>query len=974
MAEDQAAYAAHNSGNAGQSNSEAVNGNVQKDVSEIRFLNGVEITFNAGEPVKFVFPDGVSYERNLEKFPNHNGYNPVYFSSDGSVRFTTDAEFNYLKTKIPEALRDEYFYRKDYLNSLDRLNNISRDADGAIIRDVKKPQKENSLGIVVPYITPNNFGTDEWNAEKLAAVRIWRGFDGLTKTARFPDGTTFKRDMNKWPMSNGYNPAVFTINGEVRLTSLEDLSNLVRLNPMVNPENVVYRKDFIDYMDYEMGILRDSDGKIINVRPDADRGKYDQIINGGLNGVALAEAKERNIRDAAEIAESIADSDRHMTDLMSYVNGKKIGYHGEVDSDRDWQSEYNREKVLDSLRLYPQNDDTEFALKELQDGHVSDVALDILAQNFNSNDLCESYVAVRLVEHYDSLGEFYTNQLKSSEVLSADISSYAAKDALKGAYVRESLEEVGYGMANLRRMSTKGVVSEFNSCIEKGIIEQTKGGNLDMAMYKASQKQCSYISQNWEAMYLPSNFTDKYSRKDVALDAMKTEDSVRKVEYIDAKEAFAFNSLMIHLKPYVTDKKLEQITTAREALNECKKYYANIDINASPAVFEGGKVNKLQAKELKSHGEDPKSYATYEEAKAKIETFEPTKEQVKAALKFMKEEDINKLNRGELDKVIRENKKAYAEHMHSEVSTEIRAMVEKSLGVTKEQQYTYGDWARDSFAVPPSRQQLGYIHKNILENTVEWYAKSQAERGNKKFLDANGEVVHSYALYEAVKNFHERKVSEKQNGPMDDFQKKFFKDHGWEMGPETTWKQANEAMLTTAYLEGLVGKANNKFMQDNSIAMPSELREKLFKYDMTDAERKQVREEVNEACNEARKILRLAKIESVSIIDTSVYGSARNFVNDYMVSHKGNLKGVEDAMFKGYAEGKITFPDEHMVAEKGGIPSLAVGHVMASVLPNCVGDYNKALERFSDGYEAALGAREKGMSSKTSQSNSGEER
>lgn len=229
---------------------------------------------------------------------------------------------------------------------------------------------------------------------------------------------------------------------------------------------------------------------------------------------------------------------------------------------------------------------------------------------------------------------------------------------------------------------------------------------------------------------------------------------------------------------------------------------------------------------------------------------------------------------------------------------------------------------------------------------------------NDEIIKINEEIIKITAQIkqseQEAKNLREQK---KEHSPMDSYQAKFFNDHGWEVKPEMTWKQANEIMLTTAYMEGLISRQNHKFMQDHDNVISPELKKKLFKYDMTEAERADVRKEVIEACNTARKEERLAKIESVSITDNSVYGSARNFANDYMTEHRGSLKGVEEAMVKAYADGNIIFPDARMVAEKNNIPSLAVGHVMATVLPDCVGDYSKSVERFSDMYEAAVNAR-----------------
>lgn len=799
------------------------------------------------------------------------------------------------------------------------------------------------------------FGSDEWNARKLEQVRIWTGMDRLGSTYRFPDGVTIKRDLNLWRTTNGYNPAVFTLDGEVRLTTLEELKYLQRLNPTVKPENVAYRKDFVRYMDYELGIVRDSNGKLVDVRPGATRGRFDEIRNYGMSPADLKLAARAEIDKVAELADAIADNDAKMTRFLQRTPfGQKIGYHGKVDDDLEWEMERNREMLLDANRLYPDNDETRMAMLDFG----SDESIDLLMKNFNEEYLANGYLVDRLAQHYDALGDFYKDQVDREDIHLTDVSSVAARDALKGIYCREELvKSAHYDLDSLCAMSTDEVVELLEKELEQGKIDVFKGGNLDMAMYKASQKQCDYINKNYDTMYLPDAFREKYSHTDVALDALKTDDNARKMEYRDAKEAFAFNALMIHLKPYVTEKAMEKITTPRDAYRECMKYYEKIDINASPSVFEGGKVNREQAKELKAHGEDPKAYKTYEEAKAKIDTYEPTAEQVRQAKKFMKEEDIEKLNRGELSVAIRENRKAYAQFMSSEVTPEVRKVAEKAGLVQPGMAYTNEQWSKDSYGVAPTRQQLAYVHKNALEDTVEWYAKSQAERGNKKFIDSNGEVIHSAALYQAVQAFSERKQAEKGNGPMDKGQIAYFKNHNLEVSDSMTWSQAQKILVNQMYLDRLIGASNHRFMLDTEKhpnGIPGIDTEKLFRYDMNDMERAEVRKMVADACNEQRVKDRMAAIEGVDITDRSVYGSARNFACNYMDAHKRQkdpLEGVEAAMASAYARGEITFPDQNMVAEKG-VPAVAVAHVMATVLPSGV-KYNESLDKFTAMYQDA---------------------
>lgn len=1026
MAEEKTAGAVPNTGNAGSSSSEAVDSNVHSFVAgseewKQHARDAVEIIYyDDGRPDVFYFPDGSSFDRDPDKFPKNNGYNPLYFTSRGEIRLVSEDERGLLRRVLPGISLEDVVYRSDYLTLLDYVNNNLRDTDGKLVvkGDRKlyssinpaeltlktvKAVRDKELGRLglgdskwfydsvedmrrqrmaeVPVNDPR-FGSDEWNAHKLGQVRIWTGMDRLGSTYRFPDGETLKRDLNLWRTTNGYNPAVFTLDGEVRLTTPEELRYLQRLNPTVKPENVAYRKDFVRYMDFELGILRDSNGKLIDARPGAMRGRFDEIKNYGMSSADAKLAAREEIDKAAELAEALADNDAKMSRfILRTPTGQTIGYHGKIDDDREWETERNRELALDARRMYPDNEDTRQAMLSLG----SDESLGLLIKNFNEEYLAERYLVERLADHYDALGDFYKEQVDRADIFLTDISSVAARDALKGIYCRETLvKEAGYELEDLCSMSTGEVVELFEKELELGKINVFKGGNLDMAMYKASQKQCDYINKNYDTMYLPEAFREKYSHTDVALDALKADDNARKMEYRDAKEAFAFNALMIHLKPYVTEKALEKIATPRDAYRECMKYYEKIDINANPSVFEGGKVNREQAKELKAHGEDPKSFKTYEEAKAKIDTYEPTAEQVRQAKKFMKEEDIEKLNRGELSAAIRENRKAYAQYMSSEVTPEVRKIAENAGLVKPGESYTNEAWSKDSYKVQPSRQQLAYIHKNALEDTVEWYAKSQAERGNKRFLDDKGEVSHSAALYQAVQAFSERKQAEKGNGPMDKGQIAYFKNHNLEVSESMTWSQAQRVLVSQMYLDRLVGASNHRFMLDTDKhpnGIPGIDTEKLFRYDMNDMERAEVRKMVADACNEQRVKDRLAAIEGVDITDRSVYGSARNFACDYMEAHKRQkdpLEGVEAAMASAYARGEITFPDQNMVAEKG-VPAVAVGHVMATVLPSGV-KYNESLDKFTamyqdaeKAYAAEKGAADKGKGAKKGKESEGHE-
>ena len=223
------------------------------------------------------------------------------------------------------------------------------------------------LSSIEPYPVPDGFGSEEWNKEMSSLIRIWRGIDGLPSTVRYPDGVTFKRDLSMWPKSNGYNPAIFELNGEPRLTSLKDLKYLQRLNPLVKPENVVYRKDFIVYMDFEMGVLRNGEGKLMDARPQARRGQYDQIMDRGLSGAALENAKRAYVLEAERYADWLAKSDKRNTEFFE----QGISYHGKKQWEDSLEDHYS--KLPETQRLYPQNEETEFALRHLENHYYFDI-------------------------------------------------------------------------------------------------------------------------------------------------------------------------------------------------------------------------------------------------------------------------------------------------------------------------------------------------------------------------------------------------------------------------------------------------------------------------------------------------------------------------------------------------------------------------------------------------------------------------
>lgn len=801
---------------------------------------------------------------------------------------------------------------------------------------------------------PANFGSPEWEKEQIANVRITRGFDGLPSTMLFPDGSVFMRDLRVWDKTNGYNPAIFAINGEPRITTLRELKYLKSIYPEVKPESVIYRKDFVAYIDYVRGVLRDSNGKIVDVRPGAKRGEFDQILNYGLSGAALELAKRRFIQDAEDIAESIANNDKRTSELIQ----QGVGYHGEVQEDNEFSDYYKREKVIESLRLYPQNEETEFALKNFDNREVEEIVLDMLAKNFYDDSLADGYLCKRIAEHYDALGDFYKNQLTQREFMIADVSSFAARDAVKGIYCREELAQAGLGLDETCKMSTSEVVKEFNAYIKAGKIDGFKGGNLDMVEYKATQKQCAYIERKWDTMYLPKAFTKKYSREEVAKDAQTFNDGERRLEYRDAKDAFLYNSLMSHLKPYVSEKKFKELLSLEGSTNdalhtakrECEKYFDKVIFPEKGDVeYEGAKVTLAQIKELESHGFDPKKYSRFEDAKAVTDTFEPTKWQVDKARRFMRDSEIEKLNRGEIQAAINENEREYKAKQASQVSPAIKEYAVKCGLVEPNKSYTYEQWSKDSFGVPPLREQLAYIHKNVYEKDLVEYVKSRAKHGDDKFLDSKGEVIHSAALYEAFRAFKERYVAEKANSPMDNYQKLFFQERKMQIPENTTWKQAREAMVSTLYFEKLIGRADHDLILKYDNVISKDLFDRMTKYDMTDKERADVRQEVSEKCNAFRKVVRENAIDNVRVNDQSLYGSVRNLMYDYKKEHKESLKGVEGAVISAYAQGKLTMPDEELVKKHGNMAG-AIAHVMATSIPECVGRYTEAVAEFSEMY------------------------
>lgn len=117
MADGQAAQAALNADNVSSRYSEAEN--VKDSPSR--------------DPDSFTFPDGTTVVKDLEKFPNNNGYNKLIMNADGTPRLATETEIELMKSWEPESVKTGIVYRKDYMEVFDRAHNIFRDDNGKVI-------------------------------------------------------------------------------------------------------------------------------------------------------------------------------------------------------------------------------------------------------------------------------------------------------------------------------------------------------------------------------------------------------------------------------------------------------------------------------------------------------------------------------------------------------------------------------------------------------------------------------------------------------------------------------------------------------------------------------------------------------------------------------------------------------------------------------------------------------------------------
>lgn len=1124
MADEKTVDAVQSSGNAGNSSSEAVNEGVEKAVfgsadwkAQVLADVHVELDDN-GMPDLFRFPDGSEYRRDMDLYPKNNGYHPLYFTAEGSVRLATDGEFRVVADRFPSVNREDVIYRKDYMDLFDRAQGHLREENGSVAKrlgmtfadsglrvqasypeatmgSVRQEMKQayqtvfgskylaydaisieqrkfiRKLDGIEPYPVPEDFGSREWNEARLSEVKVSRNTNGELVSALFPDGSRHDRNSLVWPETNGYDPRVFTPQGEIKLTSRYELERLRSITPFAKAERLAYFYQTVEISDMNLGVLRDKNGKFLNA--EVDRDYLGRAIGSGLTGAALVKAKHDWIEQAKTYSDELADLDSKWSDIHNHtLSGKLIGYNGRIGEEDEFLAYVNREKTATVLRLYPENEETRKGFELINSAEV-DEGLDLLVNNFSDGYLAESDLVEKLKQNYDMLGDFYRNQIDRSELVLAEVSAYAANDALEGVAYRKVLAGVDYAEAYpladgydrvdlpafvnedrsvdaelLRSYSTDKLKEIYYDMVLDGRIDVLEGGNLEMNVYMATPKQCARIDQNWDAMRLDSfvperihnsnldgfvantekkTFAELFNRDDVHMDAMMSDDkNVKSLPKLCASDAFAFDRACTALKSYLKEDELAKITSFKEAIQEATKHYDKVTLKLNNnlyrvydkgdfqeclatdtermaklglagkeaefkfnnCMFEGGKINLQQREELKKNKIKVTKDMSYQEARDKIRELPPTKEQMDYAKKFMKADEVKDLNRGQLGDIIAARKKEYAEQMKAQVPEEIYAIAKNSGLVRDGERYTNEQWNEGKNLAGCTNNQLGYIQAFNLEYMVDNMARRSAANNDFKYVkpdtvqkDANGkalkdeaglakcEVVHSYGLYEAVINWNEKRVAEKGNGPMEQWQTNYIaqlpqKDA--ENLKNATWKEAQEVIAQQGYIQGIIGKANLSYLRGHNYEVPGFDLKKLAVHTdekgqyigLSKEEKQAIKEEFTNAANKQRLKEREVKLEHPSDFDMTPEGFVRRSAHAYL-SNGGSRDNVVNVMIDKFAAGELVMPDARRVAQNNGYTSVAVGAVLANVFPEAVGKgYDNFKVECAQKYEKAVKERE----------------
>lgn len=231
----------------------------------------------------------------------------------------------------------------------------------------------------------------------------------IPEQVEFPDGTVIVRNEALFPVSHGYDKNIIDERGQPRFASADEISLMKSWNPALNTDGPIYRKDYMAEFDKAMHISRGVDGKVIKGR-------------------------EKIFQERHKVFDEI-----HSRRFKSYESFRQQAIDDAIASEGDKQFELRQREV--DRRNDAKNFKERFRFEE-------DMTM---AEKFPAS---EGQIKL-MYEHYDSLAPFYKEKM-TREQLAQDatnlIDRWAANDAIKGMFARESLKN--YLASNDERWET----------------------------------------------------------------------------------------------------------------------------------------------------------------------------------------------------------------------------------------------------------------------------------------------------------------------------------------------------------------------------------------------------------------------------------------------------------------------------------------------------------------------------------------
>lgn len=219
----------------------------------------------------------------------------------------------------------------------------------------------------------------------------------IPEQVEFPDGTVIVRNEALFPVSHGYDKNIIDERGQPRFASADEISLMKSWNPALNTDGPIYRKDYMAEFDKAMHISRGVDGKVIKGREKIFQGRH-------------------------KVFDEI-----HSRRFKSYESFRQQAIDDAIASEGDKQFELRQREV--DKRNDAKNFKERFRFEE-------DMTM---AEKFPAS---EGQIKL-MYEHYDSLAPFYKEKM-TREQLAQDatnlIDRWAANDAIKGMFARESLK------------------------------------------------------------------------------------------------------------------------------------------------------------------------------------------------------------------------------------------------------------------------------------------------------------------------------------------------------------------------------------------------------------------------------------------------------------------------------------------------------------------------------------------------------